>query len=118
MAFESMLLSARNLCYFQRLDNTVTRLEYYCISDDPKHDTYLWPASFKLVILDLLRKCILTVHFESTTDASKKEFKSVSAFQRIAQISKVINKSFLISSVGSQHVKFPYDGSGSTWIDW
>ena len=54
------------------------------------------------------------MHFEITTDASKKEFKSVSAVQRIAQISKEINKSFLISSVGPLLVKFLYNGSGST----
>ena len=97
---------------------TVTRLDYDYFPDDPKQDTCLWPASLKLVTLDLLRRYPITMHFEITKDTSKKEFKSVSAFQRFGQISKEINKSFLLSSVGPLLVKFLYDGSGSIQIDW
>ena len=111
-------VSLLNLCCFLRLENKVIRVDYHCISDDPKHDTCLWPASLKMVTLDLLKRHPNTEHFEITTDTSRKEFKSVSVFQRIAQISKEIKKSFMICTFGPDHGKFLYDSAGSDWVDW
>ena len=56
-------------------------------------------------------------HFEITTDTSKKEFKSVSVFQRIACMSVKLNKTFMLCTFGSQHGKFLYDSAGSQWIN-
>ena len=66
-----------NLICFARKKNEVARIDYHCISDDPKHDTRLWPKTLRAVVVQLLEKNPETVHFEVTTDTSKKEFKSV-----------------------------------------
>ena len=65
----------------------------------------------KRILLDYPDIC----HFEITTDTSKKEFKAVSVFKRIADIAAKVKKSFMISTFGPQHGKFLYDSAGHVW---
>ena len=68
----------QNLACFIKKDDQVARVDYHCISNDPKHDTCLWPSTFNAVIVELLARYPNTQHLELTTDTSKKVFKSVS----------------------------------------
>ena len=105
--------SLLNINTFFREGSLILRVDYHCISEDPKHDTNLWPASLNQVIQRILKKRPHVSHFEVTTDTSKKEFKAVSVFKRVADIAVATNKTFMISTFGPQHGKFLYDAAGS-----
>ena len=110
--------SLLNLNCFIRVTDHPIRLDYHCISDDPKHDSCLWPPSLLRVAQDMLAKFPRTKHIEITTDTSKKEFKSVSVFKRVTDISIKLKRSFMVCTFGPGHGKFLYDGSGRVWEDY
>ena len=90
-------------------------IRYHCISEDPKHDTTLWPTSLTQVVGRILKERPSIRHFEVTTDTSKKEFKAISVFKRIAELASSSGKTFMLSTFGPQHGKFLYDAAGSVW---
>ena len=105
--------SLLNVPCFVQSGGKVNRLDYHCISDDPKHDTSLWPASLRQITSDILEKYPNTKHFDITTDTSKIEFKSVGVFKRVLDnIVIPLNKSVSLCNFGPQHGKFLYDGIG------
>ena len=87
--------SLLNVITLFREGNVPQRVDYHCISDDPKHDTSLWPASLTDVVQRILKERPHVSHFEITTDTSKKEFKSVSVFKRVATLVAKIKKTIL-----------------------
>ena len=91
--------SLLNLVCFVKTNDQVSRVDYHCISNDPKHDTCLWPETLKAVAVGLLAKYPNIKHFEITTDTSKKEFKSVSVFQRVATIANLLQKTFMLCTL-------------------
>ena len=107
--------SLLNIITFFRVGSVPQRVDYHCISDDPKHDTSLQPSSLNDVVTSILKERPRVCHFEITTDTSKKEFKSVSVFKRVANIAAKVQKTFMLSTFGSQHGKFLYDPAGFVW---
>ena len=110
--------SLLNIPCFIRQQGQIIRLDYHCISEDPKHDTCLWPTSLRQVVDHIITAYPRVIHFEVTTDTSKKEFKSVAVFKRI--LDNIVNPlkiSVSLCNFGPQHGKFLYDGSGRTWAE-
>ena len=104
--------SLLNLETFFTVGSVPQRVDYHCISDDPKHDTSLWPASLTQVVRRIIKELPRVSHFEITTDTSKKEFKAASVFKRVADLAASVKKTFLLSTFGPQHGKFLYDSAG------
>jgi len=109
--------SLLNFCTFIKPADEVLRFDYHAISNDPKHDSCLSPKSFEQVF-SLLQKRQPTIrHFEVTTDTSAKEFKAVSVFKRMGDISNKLQVSILMSTFGPQHGKFLIDPAGKDWTN-
>ena len=110
--------SLLNLPCFVRQGSKPIRIDYHCVSDDPKHDSSLWPPSFRQVVDNLLATYPAIEHFEVTTDTSRKEFKSVPVFQRIAETVVIpLQKSVSLCNFGPQHGKHLSDGMGRVFED-
>ena len=112
-----MEASLWNLACFIKKDDQMSRVDYHCISNDPKHDTCLWPSTFNAVIVELLARYPNTHHFEVTTDTSKKEFKMCLVFQRVATIANSLQKTFKLCTFGLEHRKYLYNSVGSLWVN-
>ena len=110
--------SLLNLPCFISDSDIVKRFDFHCISDDPKHDTSLWPRCLRQVIDCILADYPGTKHFEITTDTSKKEFNSVGLFKRVMdQIVLPLKKTVSLCNFGPEHGKSLCDGSGRSWVD-
>ena len=110
--------SLLNAPTFLRKKGGPIRIDYHCISDDPKHDTSLWPNSLLQIVRHIKLNNPQVCHFEITTDTSKKEFKSVAVFKRVLDsIVLPLNVSVSLCNFGPQHGKFLYDGCGRVWAE-
>ena len=99
----------------QKPTHRLKRTDNHFISKDKKHDGCLWPASAKQMIENtLLRKPNLKAAIIAT-DTSKKEFKSVSAFEKLKKIGKRKKVPILYTTFGPKHGKGKYDLSGKIW---
>ena len=54
--YRDMPSSLLNINTFFCEDSVPLRVDYHCISDDPKHDTSLWPASLTDVVQRILKE--------------------------------------------------------------